>query len=121
MPLEDHVYAGQSFTEVFGEEQQATLREAFPHGVCDYSTPGKGFQTAVPWLTYQDARGNVVLGGEPMGPASVSVPFGPASAPGDTADPTLASTGAGTGLVAVPVLVGAVLAVLRRRDLLRAM
>jgi hypothetical protein len=36
-------------------DQQATLREAFPTGVCDYSKPGTGFQVAVPWLTYQDA------------------------------------------------------------------
>ena len=84
MPLEDYDYAGQSFDEVFTAEQQATLRETFPDGVCDYSKPGKGFQAAVPWLTYQDDQGNVVHGGEPMGAAPVSQPYGPTTPVADT-------------------------------------
>ena len=84
MPLEDYDYAGQSFDEVFTAEQQATLRETFPDGVCDYAKPGKGFQAAVPWLTYQDDQGNVVHGGEPMGAAPVSQPYGPTTPVADT-------------------------------------
>ena len=64
-----YVYAGQTFAEVFTAEQQAALKAAFPTGVCDYSKPGKGFQAAVDWLTYQDAAGKVVYGGTPLGAA----------------------------------------------------
>ena len=128
MPIEDYDYGGQSFDELFSQSQQEALKTAFPTGVCDYSKPGVGFQAAVTWLTYQDAQGNVIYGGEPMGPAPVSVPFGPArtaaapaAAPvaGGTAAPrsrTLPATGAGgaAALTAV-VLLGAGL-VLRRRS-----
>jgi hypothetical protein len=72
MPIETFVYAGKSFAEVFSEEQQATLQEAFPTGVCDYSKPGKGFRAATPWLTYQAADGDVVYGGTPLGAPPVS-------------------------------------------------
>jgi hypothetical protein len=54
-------------------DQQATLREAFPTGVCDYSKPGTGFQVAVPWLTYQDAGRKVVYGGASLGEPAVDV------------------------------------------------
>jgi hypothetical protein len=77
IPLEDYDYGGQTFAEVFSEAQQETMKATFPTGVCDYTKPGHGFQDAVTWLTYQDAEGNVIYGGEPMGPAPVSVPFGP--------------------------------------------
>lgn len=76
MPIEDFDYAGRSFTDVFTEAEQTALREAFPTGVCDHSQPGVGFQSAVPWLTYQDADGEVIYGGTPMGPEPVSVPYG---------------------------------------------
>ncbi len=69
MPIEEHVYAGKPFSEVFDAAQQAALKKAFPTGVCDYSKPGKGFQAAVTWLTYQDAAGTVVYGGKPLGAA----------------------------------------------------
>ena len=36
------------------------------------------------WLTYQDAEGNVIYGGEPMGPAPVSQPYGPTTPVADT-------------------------------------
>ena len=72
MPIEQFVYAGKKFAEVFTAEQQAALKKAFPTGVCDYSKPGKGFQPAVTWLTYQDDSGAVVYGGTPMGPAPTS-------------------------------------------------
>ncbi|MCW2777865.1 MAG: N-acetylmuramoyl-L-alanine amidase [Frankiales bacterium] len=69
MPIEDFVYAGKRFAEVFDAAQQATLKKTFPTGVCDYSKPGKGFQEAVTWQRYQDATGAVVYGGVPMGAA----------------------------------------------------
>jgi hypothetical protein len=72
MPIEDYTYAGQAFNEVFTADQQEALKTAFPTGVCDYSKPGVGFQEAVTWLTYQDASGQVVYGGTPMGAAPMS-------------------------------------------------
>ena len=72
MPIEDFVYAGKKFSEAFTAAQQAALKTAFPTGVCDYSKPGKGFQDAVPWLTYQNANGSVVYGGTPLGAPPVS-------------------------------------------------
>lgn len=120
MPIEDHDYAGRSFQEVFTPEQQEALKAAFPAGVCDYSRPGKGFQAAVPWLTYQDVRGDVVYGGEPMGPAPLSVAYGPdLPAPGDghpAGAPALPATGASAPLgFAVPALMVGALGLLRRR------
>jgi hypothetical protein len=76
MPIEQFVYAGRSFTDVFDAAQQATLKSTFPNGVCDYSKPGKGFQNAVVWLTYQDSTGKVVYGGAPLGVAPTSRYFG---------------------------------------------
>ena len=108
MPIEDFVYAGRSFAEVFTEEQQAALKEAYPTGVCDYSKPGRGFQAAVPWLTYQDAAGTVVYGGRAMGAPPTSETFvlaaaaqrvpeaAPAASPGDR----LPATGGASPLVA---------------------
>ncbi len=61
----------------FTPAQWQELQQAFPLGVCDYSKPGVGQQPTVPWLTYQDARGNVVYGGRPMGAAPASVAFAP--------------------------------------------
>jgi hypothetical protein len=72
MPIEEFVYAGKTFAEVFTPDQQAALKETFPTGVCDYSKPGNGFQEAVPWLTYQDAEGGVVHGGTPLGEPPLS-------------------------------------------------
>ena len=80
MPLESFVYAGRRFADVFTPTQQAALRGPFPRGVCDYSKPGKGFQPAVTWLTYQDAAGKVVYGGVPMGASPVSTAVAAASA-----------------------------------------
>lgn len=53
----------------FTDAQWATLQQAFPTGVCDFSKPGVGERPTVPWLTFQDRRGRVVYGGRPMGPA----------------------------------------------------
>src|SRR5688500_18820968 len=74
-PIESYDYAGQTFADVFTPAEQETLKATYPNGVCDYSKPGKGCQAATTWLTYQDARGNVVYGGRPLGAAPVSVPF----------------------------------------------
>jgi hypothetical protein len=122
VPLETFDYAGRSFAQVFTPEQQAALRRTFPDGVCDYSKPGKGFQAATTWLTYQEADGSVVYGGRPLGPAPVSVPFGPAStgAAGTVSGPAVAAralpaTGGAPALAAVGLVVVAAAAVLRRR------
>jgi hypothetical protein len=116
MPIEDHDYAGQSFEDVFTPDQQEALKAAFPTGVCDYSKPGHGFQAAVAWLTYQDAQGNVIYGGQPMGPAPVSVPYGPAAADSDPA-PALPTTG-GTipAALAVAALLLGMLGLRRREE-----
>ena len=111
MPIEDFVFAGRSFADVFTAAQQETLKTVFPTGVCDYSKPGNGFQPAVTWLRYQDATGAVVAGGEPMGAAPLSVYFAPrpGSRQAVAAAPTrsLAATG-GAPLVAIAA--GALLA-----------
>ena len=72
VPLDQQVYAGRSFAQVFTVAQRAALKKTFPTGVCDYSRPGKGFQAATTWLRYQDAAGKVVYGGTPMGRAPAS-------------------------------------------------
>jgi hypothetical protein len=63
----------------FTDAQWKELQQAFPTGVCDYSRPGVGQGPTTPWMTYQsDAAGHhVIYGGRPLGPAPVSVPFGP--------------------------------------------
>jgi Tannase-like family of unknown function (DUF6351) len=63
-PLDRKAY-GVTFTDA----EWAKLEKAFPGGVCDWSRAGVGQQANIPWLTYQDARGSVVYGGRPMGPA----------------------------------------------------
>jgi hypothetical protein len=83
-PLTDDVYTCQlkplrradfpaAVTFTIGEWAQ--LQSAFRSGVCDYSRPGVGQQPTVPWLTHQDPQGNVIEGGQPLGPAPVSTPF----------------------------------------------
>jgi hypothetical protein len=61
----------------FTDAQWQEIEQAFPTGVCDYSKPGIGQGPTTPWMTYQDAAGNVIYGGRPLGPPPVSVPFGP--------------------------------------------
>ena len=53
----------------FTDNQWATLEKAFPTGICDWSKPGVSQTGTIPWQTYQDADGNVVYGGRPLGPA----------------------------------------------------
>jgi Tannase-like family of unknown function (DUF6351) len=66
-----------NYPVTFTDAQWKELQQAFPTGVCDYSKPGIGQGPTTPWLTYQDAGGNVIYGGRPLGPAPASVPFGP--------------------------------------------
>jgi hypothetical protein len=60
---------------VLSDAQIATLKQVFPHGVCDYGKPAVGQQHSVPWMTYEDGPG-----GRPLGPPPASVPFGPSGA-----------------------------------------
>jgi hypothetical protein len=73
-PLRRYDY-GVTFTD----DQWAQLQKAFPDGVCDWGATGVGRQDNIPWLTYQDATGNVVYGGRPMGPAPTSAPLATAA------------------------------------------
>ncbi len=59
----------EDYSVAFTDTQWATLQQTFPTGVCDYDKPGVGERATVPWLTFQDARGRVVYGGRPLGPA----------------------------------------------------
>ena len=59
----------------FTDAQWTALQKAFPDGVCDYSKPGVHQHGAVAWLTYQDAHGNVVYGGKPLGSPPTSHPL----------------------------------------------
>jgi Tannase-like family of unknown function (DUF6351) len=61
----------------FTDAQWATLRAIFPTGVCDFSTPGVDQQGTIPWQTYQDAQGNVIYGGKPLGDPPTSQPIQP--------------------------------------------
>jgi hypothetical protein len=53
----------------FTDQDWATLAQAFPTGVCDWSEPGVDQQPTIPWLTYQNANGSVVYGGKRLGAA----------------------------------------------------
>jgi hypothetical protein len=57
------------------DAQFAELQQVFPSGVCDFGQPGVGQQPTVAWQTYQDATGQVVYGGQPLGPPPVSQPL----------------------------------------------
>jgi len=65
-----------SYGVTFTDAQWAELEHAFPHGVCDWSKPGVGQQQNIPWMTYQDAGGNVIYGGRPMAAPPHSVALG---------------------------------------------
>ncbi len=70
-PLNRADYSGITFTDA----QWAELQQAFPAGVCDFSKLGVDQQPTIPWQTYQDAQGNVIYGGRPMGPPPSSQTF----------------------------------------------
>jgi hypothetical protein len=52
----------------FTDEQWSRLDAVFSTGVCDWTELGPGQQDTIPWQTYQDAEGDVIYGGEPLGP-----------------------------------------------------
>ena len=64
-PLRRSAYYPVTFTD----QQWSELAQIFPGGVCDWSQPGVDQQPTVPWQTYQDAGGEVIYGGQAMGPA----------------------------------------------------
>jgi hypothetical protein len=66
-----------NYPVVFTDAQWKELQRAFPTGVCDYSKPGVGQGPTTTWMTYQDAAGNAVYGGRPLGPDRGSVAFAP--------------------------------------------
>lgn len=66
----------EDYPVTFSAAQWARLVKTFPDGVCDYARPPVGRQPTVPWLAYADARGRVVYGGRPLGPAPRSIALG---------------------------------------------
>ena len=46
--------------------QLTQLAAVFPEGVCDYTRTAIGKQPTIPWQTYQDASGNMIVGGTPL-------------------------------------------------------
>jgi hypothetical protein len=62
----DAAYGGVQFTN----DQKARLAAVFPDGVCDWNVPGVGQLPVNIWLTYAAGPG-----GQPLGPAPVSVPI----------------------------------------------
>lgn len=53
----------------FTGSQWRRLQSAFPSGVCDWDRPGIDQRDTIPWLTYQQADGDVVYGGKRLGDA----------------------------------------------------
>ena len=53
---------------LFTEDQWLALESVFAEGVCNFDEPGLGQQHVLPWLTYLDAEGEVVYGGEGLPP-----------------------------------------------------
>jgi hypothetical protein len=51
---------------LFTADQWARLRSTFPRGVCDWRKRGIYQVGTTPWLTYQDASGDVVYGGRAL-------------------------------------------------------
>jgi hypothetical protein len=78
-PLDRASYAPVEFTDAEWE----TMKTTYPDGVCDYSKPGVDRVPTTPWQSYQDASGNVVYGGRPLGrvPRSRRVQAGAAACP----------------------------------------
>lgn len=48
------------------DDQWAQMEATFPDGVCDYSVPAVDKQPTIPWLSYQDERGAMIVGGTPL-------------------------------------------------------
>jgi uncharacterized tannase-like protein DUF6351 len=82
-PLTDDVLKCQlqplrkdDYRVTFTDDQWKRLQKAFPDGVCNYGKRGVQQQGAISWLTYQDANGDVIYGGRPLGPPPSSIAFG---------------------------------------------
>jgi hypothetical protein len=67
-PLSKSDYHGITFTN----SEWKSLQKTFPNGVCDYSKRGVDQRPTVPWLTYQNPKGQVIYGGRPLGAPPVS-------------------------------------------------
>ncbi|MBI59234.1 MAG: hypothetical protein CMN83_12345 [Spongiibacter sp.] len=52
------------------EADWQALEQTFATGVCDWSKRPLEWQPTIPWLTYQDDKGDVITGGEQMTPAA---------------------------------------------------
>jgi hypothetical protein len=72
-PLRRSDYSPVEFTTAEWTELTKTL----PAGVCDFGRLGVDQQRTIPWQTYQDARGNVIYGGRPLGPPPEPAPIPP--------------------------------------------
>jgi len=59
------------YKQALSAQDIATLKKAFPTGVCDWSRPAQGRQAALTWITF-----NTGPGGTALGPAPSSMPFG---------------------------------------------
>jgi len=81
-PLDQQDYS--FMTVPFTADEWATLQQVFRDGVCDWSQPGVGQGPAETWLTYSDASGKVVYGGQPL-------PAVPAHSGGGWASPAFRS------------------------------
>jgi hypothetical protein len=57
-------------TVQFTDAQWASLQQAFPTGVCDWSEPGVDQRGATPWLTYAGGPGGTALGAPPTSSAT---------------------------------------------------
>jgi hypothetical protein len=76
-PLRRENYPGTQFTD----DQWAALEATYPTGICDYSKPGVDRVPTQAWQSYQDAAGNVVFGGRPLGAVPKSSAEGSAAKP----------------------------------------
>jgi hypothetical protein len=56
----------------FTAAQRTGLQQAFPDGVCNWALPPVGWQSSIPWLTFEGGPG-----GQPVGPAPASHPGPP--------------------------------------------
>lgn len=68
-PYDPSTEYGPILTNLFLPGQLDALRKVFKDGVCDYSKPPKGIVPTETWLTYLDAQGRRIIGGEKLPPA----------------------------------------------------
>lgn len=91
------------YSVTFTDAQWTAMQTAFPTGVCDYSQPGLGYQQAVDtWLSFPGNGAAPV----PLGPAPVSVPFGPTGAAPSGSGPNPAPASSATPAPAASAAAG---------------